>query len=165
MFSTGWCWAYSDWSTGQFQVATVSAHLCRSPWCGSDVAWWGTRTIQEVQPVYTYLVKGPSGPHCCPQGWRAYLSQGIQCQDFDHLLSASQQREPHVFKNLPHERAQVRQALKGKKTSKANNAISSGDEEEVEKNRSRHHSKTTTCRILTVQGGVIWSCAWPCGLR
>jgi hypothetical protein len=30
------------------------------------------------------------------------------CQDFDRLLSASQQCEPHFFKNISHERAHVR---------------------------------------------------------
>lgn len=54
------------------------------------------------------------------------------CQDFDRLLSASQQRSPHFSKNLPYERAQVRQALKAKKTWKAGNTpsyVPSSDDE------------------------------------
>ncbi len=67
-----------------------------------------------------------------------------RCRDFDHLLSASQQRDVHFFKNLPHERTQVREGLKRKKVSRASNTVSSGDDEEEKKDRSWHRSKTTT---------------------
>jgi hypothetical protein len=68
----------------------------------------------------------------------------MRCRDFDHLLSGSQQRELHFFKNLPHERAQVRQALKEKKASKASNTVISDDDKGERKDRPRHHSKKTT---------------------
>lgn len=39
----------------------------------------------------------------------------VLCQDFDRLLSGSQDYKPHFFKNLPNERAHIRKALKEKK--------------------------------------------------
>jgi hypothetical protein len=71
------------------------------------------------------------------------------CQDFDRLLSASQQCKPHFAKNLSHERTYVRRALKEKKVWKAGNVLSS-DDEEVEKDRSQASSKILIPRPLTL---------------
>ena len=67
------------------------------------------------------------------------------CQDFDRLLSASQESEPHFFKNLSHEHAYVRRTLKEKKVWKARNILSSDEEED----QSQASSKITP-RPLTL---------------
>ena len=63
------------------------------------------------------------------------------CQDFDRLLSASQQCEPHFVKNLSHECTYVRRALKEKKVWKASKVLSSDDK--AEEDRSSVSSKIT----------------------
>lgn len=82
-----------------------------------------------------HIVSLKAGEHIFLKGYDV-----TRCQDFDHLLSASQQRDLHFFKNLPHERAQVRQALKEKKVA----ASSDDDEQEKKDTSSRHRSKTST---------------------
>ena len=53
----------------------------------------------------------------------------VLCQDFDRLLSGSQERKPHFFKNLPHEHAHIRKALKEKK-GKAKESLKAISEDE-----------------------------------
>ena len=86
-----------------------------------------------------HIVTLKAGEHIFLKGYDV-----TSCRDFDRLLSASQQREPRFFKNLPNERAHVRQALKGKKISKASNTVGSDDEKEEEEYRHHHSSKTST---------------------
>lgn len=86
-----------------------------------------------------YIVTLKPGEHIFLKGYDV-----TRCRDFDHLLSASQQRDLHFFKNLPHERAQVRQALKGKKVSMASDNDISDDDEGERKDRPWHHLKKTT---------------------
>lgn len=54
----------------------------------------------------------------------------VSCQDFDRLLSVSQDRKPHFLKNLPRERAHIRQALKEKKVKAREKASSDSEDEE-----------------------------------
>ena len=56
----------------------------------------------------------------------------IHCLDFDNLLSRSQGRNPHFSRNLPHDHAYIRQALKAKKIQAETDILGSEEELEVE---------------------------------
>jgi hypothetical protein len=74
-----------------------------------------------------HIITLTAGEHIYLKGYDV-----VNFRDFDLLLSASQQRGAHFSKNLPNERAHVRQALKAKKEGKADNTssyISSSDED------------------------------------
>jgi hypothetical protein len=66
------------------------------------------RTWTKVRIGHVVTLK--DGDHIFLKGHDVVL-----CQDFDRLLSGSQERKPHFSKNLRQERAHIRQALKEKK--------------------------------------------------
>ncbi|KAF8238676.1 hypothetical protein L208DRAFT_1241506, partial [Tricholoma matsutake] len=69
-----------------------------------------------------HIITLKAGEHIFLKGYNV-----DNCQDFDHLHAASQASEPHFFKNLSHECASVRRALKEKRVWKAGNIASSDD--------------------------------------
>jgi len=60
---------------------------------------------------------------------RAYV---IHCLEFDNLLSRSRGHNPHFSRNLPRDRAYIRQALKAKKIEAEIDIPCSEEEQEVE---------------------------------
>jgi hypothetical protein len=92
-----------------------------------------------------HVITLKAGEHIFLKGYDVNI-----CYDFDRLLSASQQREPHFFTNLPRERTFVQQAMKKRKKKIAAGALGlSSDCEEAEEDESLARSKITS-RPLTL---------------
>jgi hypothetical protein len=95
-----------------------------------------------------HVITLKAGEHIFLKGYDVNI-----CYDFDRLLSASQQREPHFFTNLPRERTFIRQAMKERverqKKIDAGALSLSSDCEEAEEDQSLTRSKITS-RPLTL---------------